>query len=177
MPASPQVQRIAQEETSLATQANLRSAALGIVSCTGGSGNSQLISDVATSNDGGLTWTPLQLPSSAPEPQLSDVACATDQNCVVTGSAANPQRFAGGQINEGSAILLVTTDGGATWHAVTFAVPSKIPSGVQLDAFMAVGDVTCPQSDRCVALGISDQSSKTTPVYVGGFTAAPPAST
>jgi hypothetical protein len=54
---------------------------------------------------------------------------------------------------------------------VSFAVPSHIPSGVQLDAFMDVGEVQCPQINDCVALGVSDQGSKTTPVYTGGLDA------
>jgi hypothetical protein len=36
---------------------------------------------------------------------------------------------------------------------------------MQGDAFMAVGDIQCPQLNECVALGVSDQGSKSTPVY------------
>jgi hypothetical protein len=64
--------------------------------------------------------------------------------------------------------VLTTHNDGATWSSVSFAVPSNIPSGVQLDAFMAVGSVQCPQLNYCVALGVSNQGSKTTPVYTSG---------
>ena len=33
------------------------------------------------------------------------------------------------------------------------------------DAFMAIGQIQCPQAGNCVALGVSDQGSKSTPVY------------
>jgi hypothetical protein len=37
---------------------------------------------------------------------------------------------------------------------------------------MAVGTVQCPEVDDCVALGVSDQGSKTTPVYTSNVVAA-----
>ena len=30
---------------------------------------------------------------------------------------------------------------------------------------MMVGTIQCPQLDACIALGVSDQGSKSTPVY------------
>jgi hypothetical protein len=36
------------------------------------------------------------------------------------------------------------------------------------DAFMAIGQIQCPQANTCVALGVSDQWAKSTPVYTTG---------
>ena len=67
-------------------------------------------------------------------------------------------------------MVLITHDGGTSWSRVTFATPAHIPHGVQIDAFLAVGDIQCPQLNACVALGASDQGSKTTPVYTSRST-------
>ena len=164
---SPAVQAIAREESAFWARASAVEAQSGSGSCV--SNGTGIVSDIATTNDGGVTWTPDALPSSAPEPMLSDIVCASNADCIATGSVAVPQRFLSGGINGGSAIVLVTHDGGANWSGVSFAVPSHVPSGVQEDAFMAVGDVQCPQVNNCIALGVSNQGSKTTPVYTGGL--------
>jgi hypothetical protein len=36
---------------------------------------------------------------------------------------------------------------------------------MQGDAFMAIGQIQCPRANTCVALGVSDQGSKSTPMY------------
>jgi hypothetical protein len=153
---------IEQLEAGYAAEANVIEAKDGSVTCGDGP---MIVSDIASTSDGGLTWIPEVLPASAPEPQLSDIVCASADYCIATGSVAVPQRFQSGAINGGSAIVLVTTNDGTDWKGVSFSVPSTIPSGVQYDAFMAVGDVQCPLVNDCVALGVSDQGSKTTPVY------------
>jgi hypothetical protein len=43
-----------------------------------------------------------------------------------------------------------------------------VPSGVQSAAYMAVGDVQCPQAGVCIGLGVNQQGSDTTPVYTSG---------
>jgi hypothetical protein len=173
-PATPPLQSsavraIAQEETSYWTQSNAAEAKAGIITCSGN--GTAIISDIAETSDGGLTWVPEALPSSAPQPILSDIVCPSSEVCVATGTVAVPQKFASGALNGGSAIVLTTHNDGATWSSVSFAVPSNIPSGVQLDAFMAVGSVQCPQLNYCIALGVSNQGSKTTPVYTSGSSA------
>jgi hypothetical protein len=163
---SSAVRAIAQEESTYWTQSNAAEAAAGIITCSGNA--TTIISDIAETSDGGLTWVPEALPSSAPQPILSDIVCPSSEVCVATGTVAVPQKFASGALNGGSAIVLTTNNDGATWSSVSFAVPSNIPSGVQLDAFMAVGSVQCPQLNYCIALGVSNQGSKTTPVYTSG---------
>jgi len=168
-PQSPEVQAISSMESALTAAAYAKMASDGVGSyCS--SSSTQFVNDIASTSDGGLTWTPEALPSSAPNPQLSDIACSGNEYCVVAGSAAIPQRFGPNKANGSSAMMLVTHDGGASWSDVTFAVPSSVPSGVQIDAFMAVGEIQCPQVNGCVALGISDQGSKTTPVYTSAPT-------
>jgi hypothetical protein len=166
---SPAVQAIAQEESLYWAEASAAEAKDGIGEC--GPNSTAIVSDIAETSDGGLSWVPEALPSSAPQPSLSDIVCASSENCIATGSVAVPQKFASGAVNGGSAIVLITRNDGATWNSVSFAVPSNIPSGVQLDAFMAVGDVQCPQVNYCIALGVSNQGSTTTPVYTSGSSA------
>jgi hypothetical protein len=126
---------------------------------------------VAVTADGGRTWTERSLPASVPDPQLDQIACPTDTTCYASGEEAIPQQFANGSVNEGSAMVLITHDAGLSWSRVTFARPARVPSGMQIDAFMAVGDIQCPQLNACIALGVSDQGSKSTPVYTS--TSAP----
>lgn len=163
-PQSPAVQAISAEESAWATEANEKSRSEGLgYEC--GSSSYSYVNDIASTNNAGLTWTPEALPSSAPNPELSDIACSSDANCVASGSVEIPERFGPNKINMGSAAVLVTNDGGASWTKVSFAAPSSLPGGVQIDAFLAVGDIQCPQANDCIALGVSDQGSKTTPVY------------
>lgn len=130
--------------------------------------NHQLLieySELAKSADGGLTWTAVPLPASVPDPQLGGLACPAVTDCYASGEESVPHTFTGGGVNEASAVVLVTHDGGSSWSPVTFAIPSRLPAGLNADAFMMVGDIQCPQVDACVALGVSDQGSRTTPVY------------
>jgi hypothetical protein len=168
-PQSAAVQAISGEESAWATAANEKMKSEGFgYEC--GSSSYSYVNDIASTSNAGLTWTPEALPSTAPNPQLSDIACSSDQNCVASGSVEIPQTFGANRFNASSAAMLVTNDGGASWTKVSFAVPSTVPSGVQIDAFMAVGDIQCPQANDCVALGVSDQGSKTTPVYTSSST-------
>jgi hypothetical protein len=127
--------------------------------------------DVAMSADGGYTWTKRPLPADIPQPALSQIACPTNSTCYVSGGEAIPQRFAGGSSNGGSAMILVTSDAGLHWSRIRFAVPFRVPQGIQIDTFMQVGDIQCPDVNACVALAVSDQGSTSTPVYT--YTAAP----
>jgi photosystem II stability/assembly factor-like uncharacterized protein len=124
--------------------------------------------DVAVTADGGRTWEE-RPPASVPDPQLAQIACPTAATCYVSGEESVPQQFANGS-NAASAMVLITHDAGLSWSRVTFARPAHVPAGMQIDAFMAVGDIQCPQPDVCIALGVSDQGSKSTPVYTSTST-------
>lgn len=119
---------------------------------------------VGFSADGGLTWTVRHLPASVPGPSLDALACPTASLCYAAGGAAIPQRI-GNTYNGGSAVVLVTRDAGRTWQRVSFAVPAHVPSGMQGDSFMQIGQIQCPRADACVATGVSDQGSTSNPVY------------
>jgi photosystem II stability/assembly factor-like uncharacterized protein len=119
---------------------------------------------VAVSADGGRTWAKRPPPGDVPQPQLSEMSCPTDSTCYVSGSEAVAQRFPGG-VNGGSAVILATDDAGLQWRRITFPVPRYVPARMQIDAFMSVGGIQCPQVNACVALGVSDQGSRSTPVY------------
>jgi photosystem II stability/assembly factor-like uncharacterized protein len=121
--------------------------------------------DVAMSADGGRTWTERPLPADIPQPDLSQISCPTASTCYASGGEAIAQRFANGSSNGSSAMILVTNDAGLHWSRITFQVPVQVPAGMQYDAFMDVGGIQCPQVNTCVALGVSDQGSKSTPVY------------
>ena len=119
---------------------------------------------VGFSADGGLTWTVHRLPASIPGPMLDALACPTASLCYAAGSAAIPQQI-GNTTNGGSSVVVVTRDASRTWQKVSFAVPAKVPSGMQGDSFMDIGQIQCPQADACVAIGVSDQGSTSTPIY------------
>jgi len=117
-----------------------------------------------SSSDGGATWTSSTFPRSIPDPNLNALVCPTAQTCYAAGGDLIPQHI-GNTRNAESAVVAVTHDAGRTWQRVSFAVPAKVPSGMQGDSFMAIGQIQCPQQDACVAIGASDQGSTSTPVY------------
>jgi hypothetical protein len=119
---------------------------------------------VAFSDDGGATWTSRTLPKAIPGPSLSDLACPTVDLCYAAGADLIPQRI-GNTDNAGSPMVAVTRDAGRTWQLVSFQVPAQVPSGMQGDSFMTIGQIQCPRPDACVAMGIADQGSTSTPVY------------
>jgi hypothetical protein len=99
-----------------------------------------------------------------PEPTLSDVSCASGSLCFVSGEEAVPQQV-GASYNGGSSIVLGTSNGGTTWTRSTFTVPTNAPNDVGGDAYMAIGQISCPSTGFCLGLGVSDQGSASTPVY------------
>jgi photosystem II stability/assembly factor-like uncharacterized protein len=119
---------------------------------------------IAFSSDGGTTWTASTLPRSIPYPMMDALTCPTAQTCYAAGSDLIAQRI-GNTYNAGSSVVATTNDAGRTWQRVTFAVPAKVPGGMQGDSFMDIGEIQCPQADACVASGVSDQGSTSTPIY------------
>lgn len=119
---------------------------------------------IAFSSDGGETWTARTLPRTIPYPMMDALTCPTTQTCYAAGSDLIAQRI-GNTYNAGSSVVAVTNDAGRTWQRVTFAVPAKVPGGMHGDSFMDIGQIECPQPDACVAIGVSDQGSTSTPIY------------
>jgi photosystem II stability/assembly factor-like uncharacterized protein len=121
------------------------------------------VSALASTSNGGLSWTPDALPSNVPEPSLEDLSCPTDSQCWVTGSDAVP-RMVGATYDGGQPILLGTVDGGTTWSSVTFNVPEGAPDAYS-QSYLSLGEIACPSAGTCVALGDTAQSAPSSPVY------------
>lgn len=119
---------------------------------------------IAFSSDGGATWAASTLPHTIPYPMMDALTCPTTRTCYAAGSDLIAQRI-GNTYNAGSSVVAITNDAGRTWQRVTFAVPAKVPGGMQGDSFMDIGQIQCPQPDACVAIGVSDQGSTSTPIY------------
>jgi photosystem II stability/assembly factor-like uncharacterized protein len=119
---------------------------------------------IAFSSDGGVTWTASTLPHTIPYPMMDALTCPTAQTCYAAGSDLIAQQI-GNTTNEGSSVVAITQDAGRSWQRVTFAVPAKVPGGMQGDSFMDIGEIQCPLADACVAFGVSDQGSTSTPIY------------
>jgi hypothetical protein len=119
---------------------------------------------IAFSSDGGATWTTSTLPHTIPYPMMDALTCPTARTCYAAGSDLIAQRI-GNTYNAGSSVVASTHDAGRTWQRVNFAIPAKVPGGMQGDSFMDIGQIQCPQPDACIAIGVSDQGSTSTPIY------------
>jgi photosystem II stability/assembly factor-like uncharacterized protein len=85
---------------------------------------------IATTTDGGETWTPVTLPAAVSGSRLS---CLTATTCALLGTGAG-----------GSSVFLHTTDGGRTWSS------GSGPAAVTSNDF--VGGLTCTTATRCTAI-------------------------
>ena len=111
---------------------------------------------------------PLDDPAAAREHPWAELGCPgmPDGEPLLRGRRGRPSRQQiGNTSNGGSSVVVVTRDACRTWQKVSFAVPAKVPSGMQGDSFMDIGQLQCPQADACVAIGVSDQGSTSTPIY------------
>jgi hypothetical protein len=121
------------------------------------------VGGIAASSDGGATWQESTLPSGVPQPQFGDVSCASASECYVTGEEAVPVTI--GNVGDAdSAMILGTTDAGATWNKVTFSVPPGAPN-FDGQSYQLIGDISCPTTTFCLALGVTAQGSPSAPIY------------
>ena len=132
-------------------------------SCESGGNGETIITDIASTSDGGRTWTPEQLPSDVPQPQLSGISCPSDSECWASGSAAIPQQIGSGY-NLGSSVLLGTTNAGASWSKVIFSVPGGSPN-FDGQSFLSAAFISCPSTNDCAANGSGAQSAPSAPIY------------
>jgi hypothetical protein len=160
---SPAVRAISQAEAQAAAAAIVKAAQSKTSGYSCMSGGENLVGDIASTNDGGLSWTPDPLPADVPQPQFSDLSCTTDTQCWAAGSDAVPQQI-GNTFDGGSSMLLGTTDGGATWSRVTFSVPTNAPN-YDGQSYLSIGSIDCPASGVCMANGTTAQSSPSGPFY------------
>jgi photosystem II stability/assembly factor-like uncharacterized protein len=120
---------------------------------------------IGFSADGGKTWTRTStFPRSMPYPSIDALTCPTTTTCYAAGGDLIAQHI-GNTYNAESSVVAVTSNAGRTWQRVTFAVPAQVPGGMQGDSFMDIGQIDCPQVNACVAIGVSDQGSTSTPIY------------
>lgn len=119
---------------------------------------------IGFSADGGATWTTRIFPPAIPYPGIDTLTCPTIQTCYAAGGELIGQRI-GNTANAESAVVAVTSDAGRTWQRVSFAVPAAVPAGMQGDSFMQIGQIECPEANACIAIGMSDQGSTSTPIY------------
>jgi photosystem II stability/assembly factor-like uncharacterized protein len=163
---SPAVREIANLEYGYAV-AVLKGNLGDAVSCMAGGNGEMIISDIASTSDGGLTWNPEQLPSDVPQPQLNDISCPSVNECWVSGSDAIPQTIGTSPhdvTNGGSSVLLGTTDAGSTWSRVLFDVPKGAPDFAG-QSFLSTGSISCPSVSACAAHGTGAQSTPSAPMY------------
>jgi photosystem II stability/assembly factor-like uncharacterized protein len=162
---SAAVQAISNVESQLASEANLQEAnSSGGFGCFGtGSSAKTNGGDIATTTDGGLTWTPDQLPTDVARPEFSGLTCPTDTECWASGSEAVLQQI-GNTSDGGPSMLLGTNDDGQTWSRVTFTVPSTAPN-YEGQSYLNIGSISCATADVCAAVGMAAQGSPTAPVY------------
>jgi photosystem II stability/assembly factor-like uncharacterized protein len=161
-PQSPAVAAVAQTESQAMSRQLLKDAGSKEFFC-GHPGQPTFIGALASTRDGGLSWTPDSLPDDVPQPMFSDLSCPTDTQCWVTGSDAVPRQV-GTSYNGGQPILLGTTDGGSTWSNVTFSVPEGAPNAYG-QGYLSLGGISCPSAGSCLATGTGAQSSPSVPVY------------
>lgn len=119
---------------------------------------------IGFSADGGATWTTSTFPRTIPYPGIDTLTCTTWQTCYAAGGDLIGEKI-GNTANAESAVVAVTSDAGRSWQRVSFAVPAAVPAGMQGDSFMEIGQIDCPDANACIAMGISDQGSTSTPIY------------
>jgi hypothetical protein len=122
-----------------------------------------LVSTVVTSADGGATWQLRPLPPDIPNPQLFSLSCASATVCWASGQEAVPQVI-GNVHDDGSPVMLGTTDGGVSWSKATFAIPADAPNYLG-QSYLGIGEITCPTTSACLAIGGAAQSAPSTPIY------------
>lgn len=159
---SPQVAAISKVEAQVASTAVAKNdAASHDFGCTNEPYTN--VGDIATSSDGGLTWTPEMLPTNVPSPRFSGISCPTATECWAAGTELIAET-AGKSTDMSSPVLIGTTDGGTTWSKVVFSVPSTAPNATG-QSYLSMGSVTCPTTSVCLARGAAAQNAPYAPVY------------
>jgi hypothetical protein len=160
----PAVAAISQLESGLATNQVLKLAQSGQqLPCNGPRTQTSFVSDLASTTDGGLSWSPDALPTNVPEPMISHLSCPTENECWAAGSYLQPEQV-GPTLFGASEVLLGTTTGGSTWSTVTFNIPNSVQT-YNARAYGGIGSIDCPSAGVCVALGLGTQSAPSVPTF------------
>lgn len=161
-PMAPAIRRLAVDESRIASQWARRTEGFRhTYSCS--SPRHSVVNVIASSTNRGMTWTPMALPGNVPMPQLYGLACPSDSQCWAAGSEAIPQSIGIGA-DQGSPVLLGTTNAGATWSKVTFTMGSGAPNP-HGQSYLAIGSISCPSAKVCLAQGIAAQGAGVSPIY------------
>lgn len=112
--------------------------------------STSLVSVVASSDDGGLTWQVHSIPADVSQPRLYSISCPTAQQCWLGGwngpdSVTLPP----------TSIVLSTRDAGSDWDQDSLDVGSGT----------LIGAISCPASNVCVGLGGVNAGSGRVSVY------------
>ena len=103
------------------------------------------LQSIVTTEDGGDSWSQ---PSTVQGSVLDGVACASVSTCIAVGNVFS---------SPSPALIVQTTDGGATWNPVT----NPSPQGSTLTS------VACPSATSCTAVGYSGTGADVSPVVMG----------
>ena len=109
-----------------------------------------LVSVVASSNDGGLTWQVHPIPTDVSQPHLYSISCPTANQCWLAGWSGS-----GSVTLPSTSAILSTLDGGTHWSQDRLEVGSGA----------LVGAISCPSGNICVGLGGVNSGSGRVSVY------------
>ena len=159
------VKNISESESRAATKEQLKEAESKeeLFPCYESGPHATLVNDIASTTDGGLSWSPDRLPANVPAPMLSNLSCPTGNQCWVAGSESISQQI-GKTLFGGSSVVLGTTNGGSSWSKITFSVPKHIRT-YNGKVGEGLGSIDCPSEGVCVALGVGTQSAPSVPAY------------
>jgi hypothetical protein len=108
------------------------------VGTSGNQAEDLVVAVIATTSDGGRTWTSRPLPN--PVASLADVSCAPSGQCLAVGGSTGS---GGTPTNPNQAgVALTSSDGGRTWTS------ADVPAGVG-----DLGNVACPTATFCLVVG------------------------
>jgi photosystem II stability/assembly factor-like uncharacterized protein len=107
------------------------------------------VSGVATTSDGGRTWTTASArgltPSTAPEYlQLNGLFCVSSTVCLASGQSGGDPAFDSPNVTQGQ--VAATNDGGRSWHL------ESLPT-INQDAIQSTTSITCSLDSQVCFVG------------------------
>ena len=123
---------------------------------------SNFVGGAATSNDGGLTWTPLHEVGYPFVSDLRGVFCSSTTTCVAVG---------GGTSSEAVAVIATLSGGTWQWSKPVSIVAATNPTSEFIDMYA----VNCVSATACLATGLDDTARDAVMSYTnnGGLTWSP----
>jgi photosystem II stability/assembly factor-like uncharacterized protein len=109
-----------------------------------------LVSVIASSDDGGSTWQIHPIPADVSQPHLYSISCPTANHCWLAGWSGS-----GSVVLPSTSVILSTLDGGTTW----------VQDNLEVGSGALVGAISCPSGNVCVGLGGVNSGSGRVSVY------------